>query len=309
MSSSYFSDNNIYEDINLVKISDQFLQLWLNTKINFKKNNHILNFTLIGNTQHYFNYSNEDKLFSRINFDYVNYLNRKNIISINGFYTRKNWFQIDKFYDTSILNLAYTKKQGRISFRTNIIIGNSIFSYFSEFDNINYGIRPTLFFQKNNILSFNLFFETRFFDYQNRFINKKRFDKSNLVNIGFEYKNGLIFGSNFQYVLTNSNYDFLVNNSFSIMPYLSAEFKDFYYQIIVKWNLKKYKNKINTNQVNLIFPDPEANTNNQIYFGFDREVSKKLSLTGKAIFFASEYKYQADFYEKFMVGIGLKYGL
>ena len=93
------------------------------------------------------------------------------------------------------------------------------------------------------------------------------------------------------------------------MPYLSAGFKKFYYQIILRWNLKKYKNIINTNQFNLIYPDPEANTNNQIYLGFDRELTRKMSITGKAIFFASEYKYQADFYEKFLIGVGLKYEL
>lgn len=163
--------------------------------------------------------------------------------------------------------------------------------------------------KKYNDLSINLLYELKFYNYQNIFITKQRFDNSNLVNLGFEYNKGLIFGCNFQYKYSHSNYAFLINNSFSILPYLSAEFMDFYYQIIVKWNYKSYKNSINTDQISLISPDPEANTNNQIFFGFDREVWSKFTVTGKIIFFASEYKYQADLYEKFLVGIGLKYSL
>lgn len=304
---SFFSDNNIYEDINSKKIDDNFIQLWLQANSTFKKNQQFLNFSIIGNTQQYFNFSDENKYFGRINFDYLKYLSRTNILSIGGFYSRKSWYQVEKFYDTSILNLAYTRKSGKYNITMNTFIGYSQYSYFSEFDNINYGIRPKLCYRMSKKLSFSLFFESRFNDFQNSFISKKRFDKSNTVNFGFEYKNGMILGSNFEFVNTKSNYDFLINNSVSILPYLSAEFHDIYYQIIVKWNLKKYKNKINTDQVNLVFPDPEANTNNQIYFGFDREFTNKISITGKIIFFASEYKYQADFYEKFLVGIGLKY--
>ncbi|MBN2280018.1 MAG: hypothetical protein JXQ65_05520 [Candidatus Marinimicrobia bacterium] len=309
VASSLFSDNNIYEKINDPKVTDLYYRLGIKTGITLK--NGLQHFTLNfdSNVQNYFNYPNENKLFSRINIDYLNLLNKKNFISMTGYYSRKNWFNIDKSYDNSFLNLSYNHKSNAINLSGNFITGHYLFSYFSEFDHFFFGFSPKVKIRKSNQLSYIIFYDIRMYDYLNPFIDQERFDKSQTINLGFEYQNGLIFGTNFQYSHTRSNYDFLGNNSFVIMPYLSAEYNNFYYQIILKWDLKKYQNTINTNQINLIFPDPEANTNNQFYFGVDREITKHLSITGKIIFFASEYRFQDDFYQKFLIGFGLKYDL
>lgn len=141
-SASFFHDNNIFEDINSKKINDEFLQFWMDSQVRFRKNRCELRINILGNLQQYFSFSKENKYFGRGNIEYATYFDKQKFFSVKGFYFRKNWYSIDKYYDITTLRMNYFQKSHPLNFNISIFAGNYRFSYFSEYDNIHYGICP-----------------------------------------------------------------------------------------------------------------------------------------------------------------------
>jgi len=302
-----YADNNIFEKVHQEKIQDEYLQLLICGK--YKKNIRSQRFNLqyIGNWQNYQEFSQENKIYNRISFSYINPLKKSFIIFLNVNIYRKDWLQNDRHYTNGYATTGFIIKTQKFHYQVDLHAGNFIFSYFPEFNNHHVGARTKLTYLKNRFLSFNIAAAGNYYMYQNDFIDRRRYDSNGMLSFGFEYRQNMIFGIDVQALHQPSNYDFLVHNSLIISPYLSTELAGFYIQLLAKYNYKHYLNKIQDNQISLVYPDPESNVNNQLFFGMEREIGKNLSLSGKVMFFSSEYKYQADFYEKLLVGIGMKY--
>jgi hypothetical protein len=304
-----YRDNNIFEKIEIGKVTDDFFQISLRGKGTKNLKNSQLKFSYLGNVQDYFQYDRENKTFHQINFDFIHYVKNHKKFSITGLIYRKNWFSVDKSYTISHLAAGLKKRIHNINYSLEGLTGKAVYSYFPDFDNYNFGLRSGIDFYPNSRFCWKFFVAANYFDYAGKFIFKPRFEHNVIGNVGFEYGKKMILGASIQAIRQQSNYDFLSYNSFVVNSYLSAELGGFYWQVLVRYNLKKYTHTIDPNQISLVYPDPEANINNQIFIGLERKIWKKLELDCKAVFFSSEYRFQADFYEKFITGIGLKYSL
>ncbi len=306
---SLYFDNNIYEKIHQEKTADQYLQLLVCGKYKKHIRSNHFNLQYLGNWQTHRQHSLENKLYNRLNFNITRQSSNSRIFFLNGYVYQKNWFLNDRHYTNGYGSFGVIFKLTNINYQVDLQAGNYRFSYFPEFDNNHLGLRTKLIMPKSRYLTFNLAVAGNYYLYQNNFIDRRRFDSNGILTLGFEYRKNLIVGAKVQALHQMSNYDFLVNNSLIISPYLSAEVAGFYTQLLAKYQFKQYLNKITNNQISLVYPDPESNVNNQIFFAIEREIRKNLSLSGKVMFFSSEYKYQADFYEKLLIGVGIKYGL
>lgn len=301
-----FHDNNIFEQICSKKVASDFFQIAISPEYNkslFEKN---IRIKYNGNIQSYEDYSRENKYYQKIHGEIYFPLSPRACAYTKSYYSNKNWFNNNRFYSNSGTKIGYKYLLKRNRYYVEFHTGTASYNFFEEYDYRDFGLRSMIFRHINRKFSIDGQIDITFVNYLNNFIDKKRIDRNYYFDFGFEYRNRMIIGSDFSIKYQLSNYDFLTNYSFTISPYISSEIFDFYYQLIVRWNIKKYQNNVSSDRYDMSYPDPEENTNNQVFFGIERKIYKNLFFSGKIIYFSSEYKFQSDYYEKFLIGFGLK---
>ena len=109
---------------------------------------------------------------------------------------------------------------------------------------------------------------------------------------------------NICYTKSNSYYSSF--RGVSLRLYATRQISNTIIQAIADIQVKKYTDEP-VDSLIYFNPDPEQNVQNQIFFGWERPIFGKLSLTGKIAFMRNETKYSGIYYDKWFVSAGIQY--
>jgi len=131
-------------------------------------------------------------------------------------------------------------------------------------------------------------------------------DNTLFIQLGREFRKKAIGGIYLRYMILYSNSDFSSFQSASIRFFNTRKIAGFYVQLIAEYQFKQYSEE-NAKLFTFSNPDPEQNIQNQLLVGWERPITKNISLQGKVAYIKNETVYSNQYYNKWFVSAGLQY--
>lgn len=131
-------------------------------------------------------------------------------------------------------------------------------------------------------------------------------DEISYLQIGIEYRKQTITGIRLKLFRAQSNNNFSVYSGVGLNYYLSRKIGRSFVQLIAEILLKQYSADLSQHFL-YYNPDPEQNIQNQLLFGWERPLWKRVALTGKAAIMRNETHYCGYYYNKWFISCGLLY--
>lgn len=131
-------------------------------------------------------------------------------------------------------------------------------------------------------------------------------DNMLFIQLGREFRKKALGGIYLRYMILHSNSDFSSFQSASIRFFNTLRIAGFYVQFIAEYQFKQYSEE-NAKLFTFSNPDPEQNIQNQLLAGWERPITKNLSLQGKVAYIKNETVYSNQYYNKWFVSAGLQY--
>jgi len=308
-------ENNIFEsDSN--RIDDNAGQFWCGILANQSTDRSNRRISLIGNYSAYFKNPEENKLITTGNWLYYLALSPKIFFKSQANLLTKWWQNAPNAYSDVDFSANVGTRFGKSVTQIGIYYRNDWFRYAQRFNSTQIGIVSELQFQPAKTWTLSSKSSILKIDYPNRQvyhepdtssrIHKLQQDVVLFGQIGFEHRKIWIAGGSLQFSYLNSNSQYSSFANASIRVYATRKIRRLLLQAIAEFQLKRYLDDPSEKAI-YYNPDPEQNVQNQIFLGWENELSGGLSLTGKFAFFRNETQYSGIYYNKWFASVGLQY--
>jgi len=296
-------------------MTDYGTQLWAGIDYYHSVNSGHFSLSYLGSYVHYHEHESENKWINTINLNYIYQLWGRLYGKTGSHGFVKLWQHLDRGY------FDITGQQ-TIGFKGTRYTPQFIFTYrktqFRYFDFSNHRQLNLQFDQQFKVspqLTINMqttyqnsYFprSIQYFPELSQYETQPRRDETIRLQLGGEYSAKIILGSHLEWQRNHSDYAYLEHQALRLRSYASWRIARLTMHTILLLQYKRYDQ--DPDQITLpYFPDPEQNRQNQLYVGLEYPLLQQLSLTTKTAYMRNETAYVGQYFDKWLIGIGLKY--